>query len=237
MMFTSPAFTGAGIASVLGNTQPLAILVLAAIFLGETLTARKIVSLGIGLAGVTVLAAPSLALPGGSGFEGGLLALGASVSAGAASVMLKKLRPGRDLLALTAWQLIAGSLPLLGLSLVWESGEKIQWTRSFLGLLLFLSLAGTALSIWLWFWLLQKSEAGTLSLYLFAVPVFGLLLAYVAFGETLNGPQMIGVLLILFAIGIGSFQDGIDESKSGILNTNGNVFRRTQSGSRAKMLK
>lgn len=34
-MFASPAYTGAGIASVLGNTQPLIIIVRAALFLGE----------------------------------------------------------------------------------------------------------------------------------------------------------------------------------------------------------
>ena len=34
-MFVSPAYTGAGIASVLGNTQPLIIIVLAALFLSE----------------------------------------------------------------------------------------------------------------------------------------------------------------------------------------------------------
>ena len=37
-MFLSPGFTAAGIASVLGNLQPLAALLLAAIFLGERLT-------------------------------------------------------------------------------------------------------------------------------------------------------------------------------------------------------
>lgn len=40
-MFLSPGFTGAGIASVLGNLQPLAALLLAAIFLGEPLTILK----------------------------------------------------------------------------------------------------------------------------------------------------------------------------------------------------
>ncbi len=54
-MFLSPGRIGAGIASVLGNVQPLFVLVLAAAFLGEALTRAKVVALGLGLAGVTLI--------------------------------------------------------------------------------------------------------------------------------------------------------------------------------------
>ncbi len=55
-MFASPAYTGAGIASVLGNTQPLIIIVLAALFLGEQIGWAKALALLLGLAGVARLA-------------------------------------------------------------------------------------------------------------------------------------------------------------------------------------
>ena len=58
-MFASPAYTGAGIASVLGNTQPLIIIVLASLFLGEKIGLIKALALGLGLAGVTLMALPS----------------------------------------------------------------------------------------------------------------------------------------------------------------------------------
>ena len=72
---------------------------------------------------------------------------------------------------------------------VFEPPEAIAWTGGFVGLLLFLALVGTALSTWLWFWLLQRSEAGRLSLYLFLVPIFGLLISMGGFGERLNAWQ------------------------------------------------
>jgi drug/metabolite transporter (DMT)-like permease len=59
-MFASPAFTGAGIASVLGNTQPLIIIVLAALFLGEQIGRAKALALLLGLVGVTLLTLPAL---------------------------------------------------------------------------------------------------------------------------------------------------------------------------------
>jgi probable blue pigment (indigoidine) exporter len=217
-MFMSPAFTGAGIASVLGNAQPLMVMLLAGIFLGEHITSGKVLALGLGLTGIILLSLPSLKNQDQNALQGGVLALGSSASAAVASVILKKLRPGRHLAALTGWQLIIGSLPLLALSLFYEAGQRISWESSFFGLLLFLALAGTALTTLLWFWLLQKSEAGSLSLYLFLVPIFGLLIAYAVYGETLERVQVIGVLLILAGIGFstskGSFHRAFDGKKT-----------------------
>jgi drug/metabolite transporter (DMT)-like permease len=201
-MFASPAYTGAGIASVLGNTQPLIIIVRAALFLNEKIRLSKALALGLGLAGVTLLALPALREQSGHPLLGAMLALGSSASAAIASVTVKGLCPGKDLMSLTGWQLIAGGVVLLGLSAVLEPNETIMWTGRFVSLLLFLALAGTALSTWLWFWLLQRAEVGRLSLYLFLVPVFGLLIAMGGFGERLNALQAGGVAFILLAVAL-----------------------------------
>jgi len=103
-MFASPVYTGAGIASDLGNTQPLSIIVLAALLLGEEIGLIKALALGLGLAGVTLMALPSLREQTGNPLLGAMLALGCSVSPAVASVTVKNLRPGNDLISLTAWQ-------------------------------------------------------------------------------------------------------------------------------------
>lgn len=205
-MFASPAYTGAGIASVLGNTQPLIIIVLAALFLGEQIRLSNALALGLGLAGVALLALPSLQEQTGHPLLGAMLALGSSASAAVASVTVKRLHPGKDLMSLTGWQLVAGGVVLLGFSAVFEPHGTIMWTGGFVGLLLFLALAGTALSTWLWFWLLQRAEAVRLSLYLFLVPVFGLLIAVGGFGERLKPLQAGGVALILAAVALSVFE-------------------------------
>ena len=79
---------------------------------------------------------------------------------------------------------------------LWPEARLARWI---------LPLAGTALSTWLWFWLLQRTEAGRLSLYLFLVPVFGLLIAMGGFGERLNALQGGGVTLILLAVALSVF--------------------------------
>lgn len=199
-MFASQAYTSAGIASVLGNIQPLLIIVLAALWLGERINLNKAMALLLGLAGVTMLALPAWRETTGNGSYGVVLALGSSVGAAAASVMIKKLQAGRDLMALTGWQLVVGGFALLGLSATFEPRADIRWTAEFAGMLLFLALFGTAMSTWLWFWLLERAEVGRLSLYLFLVPVFGLFASMLSLGERLTVAQMGGVGVILLAV-------------------------------------
>lgn len=71
---------------------------------------------------------------------------------------------------MTAWQSLLGALPLFALSAVWEGAQRVQWTLSFVVLLLLLGPGGTALTTTVWYWLIQRDDAGRLSLYLFLVP-------------------------------------------------------------------
>lgn len=121
-MFLSPGLAGAGIASVLGNSQPIFAVALAVPLLGERMTAGKQAALVLGAVGVILIALPSIATPGAYGIAGPALALGASVSLAIGSVIAKRMGPNVDLFGVTAWQLIAGSLPLLVVSGVAEHG-------------------------------------------------------------------------------------------------------------------
>ena len=209
-MFSSPAEMGAGLASVLGNVQPLLVLVLGALFLREPLTPGKVMALACGLVGVGLLLYPSIAEPpgntgmsvsnGGSVTIGSLLALGASAGAAAGSIMVKRIQVRPGIIALTGWQLVIGSLPLLVAAALRPNGLAIQWHPTFVVVLLFLALLGTALPTTLWFWLLQSEDAGRLSMFLFLIPVLGLLLGAIAFGERVGWLEGTGVAIIVFGL-------------------------------------
>lgn len=201
-MFSSPEFTGAGIASVLGNAQPLIIIVFASLFLNEKITAVKIITLILGLTGILFISAQALITENQGALLGVMFAFGTSTGAALTAVLLKRLSPESDLISFTGWQLIVGSLPLLAISFILESGTNISWSSFFVFLLLLLALLGTALNTIIWFWLLQKYEAGKLSLFLFLIPVFGLLFAFIAFGESLQSFEIIGIIIVLSAIGL-----------------------------------
>lgn len=201
-MFLSPGRTGAGIAAVLGNTQPVFALLLAAMFLGERLTSRRLTALALSFGGVTLIASGALAGAGAYGISGPLLALAASGGAATGSVIVKRMGSGPDLLMLSAWQLIIGAVPLLAASAITERGDAVVWSAAFVGLLLFLALAGTALAVPAWYWLVQREEVGRLTLSLLAVPVVGLGIAVVAFGERVTPLEGTGVLLTLAGLGV-----------------------------------
>lgn len=111
-MFLSPKFTSAAVASVLGNMQPLGVLVFAVLLLGETITRWKVCALLFGLSGVTLIAFQASSGEGSNEWLGAALAFGSSLSSGVASVIFKKLTPSKSLVALTGPQMVAGSLAL-----------------------------------------------------------------------------------------------------------------------------
>ncbi len=205
-MFLSPGRTGAGIASVLGNMQALFTVALAAIFLGEPFTRGKIIALVLGLLGVTLIAYPAFAAADAYGISGAVLALVASGGAAVSNVIAKRMNLKSELLAVAAWQLLVGSVPLFALAAMTERGARITWNFEFLALLLFLALAGTALLNVTWYWLLQFDDVSRLSLFFLLTPAFGLILAALIFGETIGLVEITGAALIVVGIGALSWE-------------------------------
>lgn len=201
-MFLAPGRTGAGIASVLGNTGPLMVIVLAALFLGEPVTRTKLVALLLGTLGVSLIAWPALTDPARSGAAGAAFPLLAAAGAAGSSVLLKRLEVGDAVLAVAAWQLLLGSVPLLAASAGLERAGAVRWEATFLALLLFLALVGTAFALSLWYWLVQREDVGRLTLILFLVPVLGLALAGFLFDERIGGAEVAGIGLTFAAIGL-----------------------------------
>ena len=93
-----------------------------------------------------------------------------------------------------------GSLPLLALTALVERSERVVWNAEFVGLLLFLALVGTALAYAAWYWLLQREELGHLTMFLFLIPVLGLGIAALAFGERISLLEGIGSALTVAAV-------------------------------------
>lgn len=201
-MFLSPGQAGAGIASVLGNIQPLLVPALAAVFLGERMTRGKWAALMCGLAGVILIASPQLVGAGNSGVAGPALALAASLGLALSTVLVKQMQPQIDVLLLTAWQLLLGSLPLLVASALVEEVAAIRWVWPFVALLLFLALPGTALANAVWYDLIRHDDVGRLSLFFFLIPVFGLLFARVLLGEAVAPMALLGIGVTFVGIGV-----------------------------------
>ena len=200
-MFHAIGVKGAGIASVLGNTQPLIVIILAALFLSERITRSKVLALVLALGGIALISNSAWKGAGASDLSGGAFALAASGGASVGNLIVKRMGMRLDLLTITGWQLTIGGLPLLALYAVAEREAPVIWNGTFVGLLLFLSLVGTALVTFLWYWIVAREDVGRLSMFLFLVPVFGMGVSALVFREKVSILEGIGSALIVAGVG------------------------------------
>ena len=187
---------GAGKSAVLGYTMPFWTALLAWPFLGERITRLRWIALalaGIGLALVVAPLDPHAFVADG-------LAIAAGISWAASAVYAKRLRAAHDveLLSLTAWQLLWGTLPLIVLMLVVPT--PIRWTPSFIATMAFMSVGGGALGWFLWMFILSRLPAGVAGIASLATPVVGVLAAALQLHEIPPPTQLVGMALIVVAL-------------------------------------
>ncbi|HEX3551407.1 MAG TPA: DMT family transporter [Candidatus Elarobacter sp.] len=187
---------GAGKSAVLGYTMPFWTALLAWPFLGERITRVRWIALALAAAGLALVVAPLDPYA----FTADALAIAAGISWAASAVYAKRLRATYDvdLLALTAWQLLWGTLPLLALMLLIPT--PIHWTGSFIAAMAFMSVGGGALGWFLWMFILSRLPAGVAGIASLATPVVGVASAALQLHEIPPPAQLAGMGLIVVAL-------------------------------------
>ena len=182
-----------GLASTLQATSPLAVMALAALVIGERAGVARIAAAGIGIAGVGLLVLRS---PGELDTLGLIGAFGSVAVSALGFVLIKRWTPPVDMLTLVSWQLVAGGLVLLPVSLLVE-GAPPHLGMHAAGGYLWLMVAGTGLAYWCWFTGLRAMPAGAVSLVGLINPVVGTVLGVAVAGETFGWIQASGMVLVL----------------------------------------
>ncbi|MEL6207256.1 MAG: DMT family transporter [Pseudomonadota bacterium] len=202
-MFHAAEFVSPGIATVIANTQPLLAAALAALLLDERLSIRKALGLALGFAGILAIAAPQLTSSAGNAYAFGfaliiMAALGVTIS----NVTIKKIAGGIDPLFAMGIQMLVGGWPLVLIAGLTEEPINIVWTWEFIAALLLLSLLGSALVYWLWFKILEDVPLTSANAFSFLIPMFGMLIGALFFGETFGWVELVGITLTLVGIGL-----------------------------------
>lgn len=131
--------------------------------------------------------------------EGFLLLAGLAGAFG--TILSKRLTAGTHPFLITAWQMLLGSILLLGVGFIdWQPQGMVFTPKGWL--LLFYAAFLSAAAFSLWNSLLKYNKAGEISMYKFMVPVSGTILsAFFIPGESLS----IYVLLALMLVAVGMF--------------------------------
>lgn len=200
-MFHAAEFVSPGLATILTNTQPLIAAVFAFGFLSERLRPAQYMGLGIGFLGIITVAMPQLGFGDGFGkFAALSYALLAAAGLAVSNVVMKSIRGSIDPLVAMAAQLLLGALPLAILALLTEQPSEIRLSPGFALTLVLLALPGTALSYWLWFWVLERIPLSYANAFTFLTPVLALLIGVIAFDEQIGPLLILGLVLTGFGV-------------------------------------
>jgi drug/metabolite transporter (DMT)-like permease len=190
---------GAGKTSVLTYTMPFWLLLLAWAFLGERLRGVQWPAVALALAGLVLILQP-WDLQGSSSSA---LAVAAGFCWAASAVVVKKLQKRHevDVLSLTTWQMLFGSLPLvLVAAITWQGG--LEWTAAFVWALVYVVVLGNALASFLWLFGLRHLSAGAAGIATLASPVIGVTAAWIQLGERPTAGEAAGMACIIGALAI-----------------------------------
>ena len=121
----------------------------------------------------------------------------------ASAVVAKVLQRRRevDLLSLTAWQMLLGSVPLIVIAFATATRPPV-WSASFVWALAYNVLLANALGWLVWLYALRLLSAGRAGLGTLATPVVGVVAAWIQLGERPSPAETIGMALIVAALAV-----------------------------------
>lgn len=189
---------GAGKTSVLVYIMPFWLLLMAWAVLGEKLRGWQWFSVGLALVGLVFILSP-WKMHGSTSST--FLAVAAGIAWAGSAVVAKVLnkRHKVDLLSLTAWQMLLGSIPLIIIAVLTYKTAPV-WSGSFIAALLFNIVPGTGLALLVWFYILRTLPAGTAGIGTLATPVVGVVSAWIQLGERPGPGEAVGMILIVAAL-------------------------------------
>jgi drug/metabolite transporter (DMT)-like permease len=194
-VFEGLARAPAALVIVIFYVFPLLVVVGAALFLGERLTARRAVIVLVGFSGVAL----AVGTPSSVSGIGVLLGLAAAVCSTTHILIGRRLLTG----GLSAVQLNSfmqfGAASVV-LVVVAARGVDLSFGAEAWGWALASLLVGTVLASLLFFTGVKLVGAGTASLLVTIEPVIGICLAYAVLGESLHPAQLVGGALVIGAV-------------------------------------
>lgn len=215
------SITSAGLGSVMIDSQPLAVALLALVLYGERIGVWGWLGLGIGIAGISCIGLPDeWILQVGTGdwlqqdwsqflnwqylsqvsHSGEFLMLLAALSMAVGTVMIRQVCRYVDPISATGWHMLLGGIPLFFGSGLWESEQWVHLTSSDWLSIAYAAIFGSAIAYGLFFYFASKGNLTSLSSLTFLTPVFALIFGNIFLSEVLSPLQTFGVCLTLLSI-------------------------------------
>ncbi|MCC8950068.1 DMT family transporter [Bradyrhizobium sp. Arg62] len=197
--YTGLKTVSAGLGALIVSANPVFTAMLAALFLGESMTLRKVIGLVLGIVGVAFIVWHRMSV-GSDSPHGILFTLASLASIVAGTVLFKLLAPKGSLWIGNGIQNIAGGLAVMPFAFTLSSVSDIVPSMRLAGAFAFLVLGGSILAYLLWFHLLKVCGATAASAYHFLMPPLGMLFAYLVLGEHVEFRDLLGIVPVALGI-------------------------------------
>lgn len=189
-------FIPSGLASILNATTPLFAVMVMAMAGEETLQARRVAGVALGLAGVIVLRGWGIETKPGQGL-GILLCLGGALSYGFAALAARRLLKDSPPLGTATFQLMASTV----LMAIVAGAVEQPWKLPMPGVTTWLAVLGlaglsTALAYIVFFQIIRRSGATNVMLVTLLIPVTAILLGWLVLGEPISMREIAGAIII-----------------------------------------
>lgn len=206
--------TSAGLGSVIIDSQPLSVAVLAALLFGESIGLVGAGGLVLGVIGLLLLEAPAFDESNSSLWGSGewwMLLAAQSMAVG--TVMVRWVSKYSDPVMATGWHMVIGGLPLMVISVLNHDpvyGESVkELTSSDILALLYTSIFGSAISYGVYFYSATKGSLTKLSSLTFLTPMFASIFGFLYLGETFSPLQLVGAAVTVVAIYLVNFRGSV----------------------------
>jgi drug/metabolite transporter (DMT)-like permease len=197
--YTGLKSVSAGLGGLIVSANPVFTAALAAMFLDERLTWRKVAGLLLGVAGVALIVWHRMSI-GTDSLRGILFTLAALASIVAGTILFKVLAPKGSLWIGNGVQNLAAGFVLVPFAYAFADIGDIVPSARLAGAFAFLVLGGSILAYLLWFHLLKACGATAASAYHFLMPPLAMLFAFLVLGEHVEPRDLLGIVPVALGI-------------------------------------
>ena len=197
--YTGLKTVSAGLGGLIVSANPVFTAVLAALFLGEQLTLRKVAGLLLGIVGVGFIVWHRMSV-GTDSLHGKFFTFASLGSIVLGTILFKVLAPQGSLWIGNGVQNLSAGIVLLPFAMSFSSLDDIVPSAHLLGAFAFLVLGGSILAYRLWFHLLRVCGATAASAYHFLMPPLAMLFAWMVLGEHVEFRDLLGIVPVALGV-------------------------------------
>lgn len=195
--FVAMQWIEAGFASIIASSMPLIVAFLGWAVFRDRLTPLALGGLVLGFAGVALIMGTRIS--GGVDLTGLVLCVIAAVALAVATLTVRSVSGGGNLLMVVGLQMLVGAIVLAPFGLTLETHE-VTWSWQLIAAFTYTTLVPGLAATWVWFALVGRIGPVRASTFHFLNPFFGVAVAALLLGEQLGVLDVIGVGIVTLGI-------------------------------------